>query len=133
MQNHNTGILDDCVLEEVASGGVVDLSGFEGVLFVAIFGTAAGTNKMVLEVGDASDGSDHVVVNDSKDTSVDSEITLNATATVGALQHHKPTKRYCNVVLTGAAEMVAIKYGSRKQPTVQDATKAVAASFVSSS
>lgn len=130
MQNHSTGLLDDCVFEEVDSGTVVDVAECEGVMFVAIFGTAAGTNTMTLETGDAANGSDHAEVDDSKD-STDAALTMNATATVGVLQHHKPTKRYCNCVLNGSASMVAIKYGHRKQPTVQDAAKAVAAGFVS--
>lgn len=131
MQNHSFGPLDDLGAEEVASGAVVDTAGCEGVLFIAVFDAAAGTNKMALEVGAESDGSDHAVVNDSKDRDVVAEVTMNANATVGLLQHHKPDQRYCNVVLTGAGTMVALKYGHRKIPTAQDIAKAVGASFVS--
>lgn len=131
MLNHDYGILADIKAQERADAEVVDLMGCEGVIFVAIFGVAAGTNKLVLESGDASDGSDHVPVNDSADRTLAAEVTLNATATVGILQCHKPTKRYVRVQLTGAASMVAIRYGHRKQATTQDAAMAVAQSFIS--
>lgn len=130
-QNHATGLLDDVKIQEIADAEVVDLMGCEGVLFVAVFAAPAGTDKIVLEMGDQSDGSDHVAVNDSRDTSSAAEVTGDGTASVLILECHKPIKRYGRIQLTNAAEMVAIKYGHRKQATTQDAAKAIAAQFVS--
>lgn len=131
MSSHGIGGLQDCKILPIASDAVVDTANFEGVMFVNDFVTPAGANKLTLRDGDASDGSDQADIDDSAGDPF-AEITGRTTERVLVLQCHKPKKRFLSVTASGGT-MVAILYGARNQPTIQDATLTYAESFVSPS
>ena len=121
---HGIGALQELKIIPVASDAEVDPSGFEGVLFVCVFDAAAGSNEMQGKQGPTGSLSD-----------LDGAITdMDATATVGCLQIHKPLQSAGDRVaceLTGAGSMVAILYGPRSQEVAQDAATTIAANYIS--
>ncbi len=99
---------------------VLDMSGFEGVLFVARFATDNTSTMKGLHVqaGASSDGSDAIDVTGS-------EVTCTSTAAaVVVLDVYKPTKRYVEAVLETSAStdqntITAVQYGARVLPVTQ--------------
>lgn len=121
--NHSYGLLHDVKIVPTASATTVDLAQVEGVAFIVVWSAAAGTNKIVLEVGDTSTQGDHVAAYDMKYPANAAELTMDATATVGVLQVHKPQHRYCSITITGTTSAVlAVFYGHRKSFPAQGAT-----------
>lgn len=111
------------------SGSVIDMAGFEGVIFEILFGTLTATQVTgaKVQVGNASDLSDAVdligvTVGPMADDD-DNQILVVEVARfpIGAY-------RYCRVVVTrGTANAVidgaiAIQYGARKLPESDDST-----------
>lgn len=103
----------------LTDGSVLDMSGYEGVLFVAniIASNTSTANGIHLQSGSSSGGGDDIDVTDSQITS---------SGTVVLLDVYKPTKRYLTGVLeqssgsTGSNSLTAIQYGARVLPTSQN-------------
>lgn len=109
---HGIGLLNGIKVIPVAAGDEVDTANFEGVIFLNEFNAAADTNTMTANHGDLANGSDQAAT-----TAV---LTMDATATLGALQVHKPTKRFISCTLNGVSgNMYAILYAGRTKPAVQ--------------
>lgn len=98
------------------NGSVLDMAGFEGVMFLASFGTANAGNYMKAQQGAVSNLSDAADLEDTKVTSGTSDECV-------ALDVYKPQKRYVRPVLVRGASSTtgiiwAIQYGSRVAPRV---------------
>ena len=97
---------------------VIDMQGFEGVLFVTRFGTAADGNFIKVQQGNESNLSDAA---DLKGTKVVSG--ADPSNEVCAVDIYKPTKRYVRLHATRGAsstlgDVYAIQYQARKMPPV---------------
>lgn len=111
----------------VQNGSVIDMQGFEGVQFIAAFGTLTGSAVTGIKVqqGTLSDGSDMADLAGSALAIADTG--SNKLLTTDLFQ---PLERYVRLVVTrGTANAVidgvsAIQYSPRVKPTVQDATVA---------
>lgn len=116
------------------NGAVVDMQDFDGVVFIAQFGTITdGTPALKAQGGAASDGSDAA---DLAGTSCAPALTDDNKAVV--LDIYRPTQRYLRPVIvrggaTGAVldSVIAIQYAPKKKPTTNDATVAVTEAWVS--
>lgn len=119
----------DQVLGYTAAGQVaktsdiIDLSGYEGVLFIAEFGTIieAGTIHVQVQQGDAADGNDAAAVSGTAaHTVTEANATLGKSAI--AVDVYKPLKRYARVVVTPATQnavicgVTAIRYKGKMGP-----------------
>lgn len=118
------------------NGAVVDMVGFEGVVFTGAFGTLTSTQVtgMKVQVGNAANLSDAV---DLVGASVGPLADADGNKLLVLEVHKFPVGyRYCRVVVTrGTANAVidsvtAEQYGAHKQPESDDATT-VSASLVS--
>lgn len=113
---------------------VIDMQGFEGVQFTALFGaiTATAVTGIKVQQGNMSDGSDAV---DLAGTAL--AIPDTCSNKVLVTEVYKPTKRYVRLVVTrGTANAVidgvlAQQFGSRVEPPVNDATVAASEYWVS--
>ncbi len=97
---------------------VIDMSGYDGVLFLTRFGTAAANNSVKAQQGDAANLSDAA---DLKGSSVVSGADPANEAVY--VDIFKPTKRYVRLYVSRGTsstlgEIWAIKYGLRKAPQV---------------
>ena len=97
---------------------VIDMQGFEGVLFVTRFGTANDGNFIKVQQGALPDLSDAV---DLKGTKVVSG--TDPSNEVCAIDIYKPTKRYLRLHATRGTsstlgDTYAIQYQARKAPPV---------------
>jgi hypothetical protein len=108
------------------NGSVIDMSGFEGVQFVALFGALTATQVTSLKVqqGDLSDGSDMADLAGSLHTALADTDGNKCLVT----DLFRPQKRYVRAVVTrGTANavidgVIAIQYSSRVEPTTNDTT-----------
>ena len=105
-------------------GATIDTSGFEGVLFIAKFGTAASNNTLQAQQGAASNLSDAA---DLEGTSV----TVGSSDELVYLDLYRPRERYVRIqaergTSTTLDWCVAIKYGARKQPVDNDTAGTIA-------
>lgn len=106
------------------NGSVIDMQDFEGVEFIAQFGTITdGTPSLKAQAGAASDGSDAA---DLAGTAVTEAATDDNKCAV--LDIYRPTQRYLRPVIvrggaTGAVvdSVLALLYGPRTKPTTNDA------------
>jgi hypothetical protein len=120
------------VMNAVAAGtsdqtsSIIDMQGYEGVMFLASFGTLTATQVTSMRaqqgaaaaMGDAADleGSTVGPLADDDDNQC---LVLDV---------YRPRERYVRVVIDRATAnavidgVVAIQYGPREKPTVQDAT-----------
>lgn len=121
---HGIGLVQGVKVIPIASGAVVDSQGFEGVVFVQSFDAASASNELQGQQGDAANGSDQANM-------AAALVDMDATATVGVLEVHKPYKRYVSCDVTGAGSMVAILYGARKVKIDQPAATTIATATVS--
>lgn len=107
------------------NGAVVDMQGYEGVLFIAGFGaiTAGAVTSLKAQQGDQSGGGDQA---DLAGTAV--TVPDTASNKLAFLDVFRPTKRYVRGVVSRATQnavldfLIAIPYGSRKKPPALDAT-----------
>jgi hypothetical protein len=107
------------------AGSAIDMSDFEGVVFIAQFGTITdGTPSLKAGGGAASNGSD---ASDLASTAVTEAATDDNKCAV--LDILRPTQRYItpSIVRGGATgavidSVIAIQYGARTKPTTNDAT-----------
>lgn len=108
-------------------GSTIDMADYEGVVFIAQFGTITdGTPTLKAGGGAASDGSDAA---DLAATGIKPAITDDNKCAL--LDLYRPTQRYITptVVRAGATgavldSVIAIQYGPKKMPTTNDATVA---------
>lgn len=131
MENLSKDIAIDRVQNAAAAGtttlttSAVDMQGFDGVIFVAAFGTITdGTPAIKARQGAQSNMSDGA---DLAGTSTALAITDDNKLAV--LDVCKPTERYvdCQVVRGGSTGavvdgVIAIRYHANKKPTVQGTT-----------
>lgn len=108
------------------NGSVIDMAGFEGVQFIALFGALTATQVTSLKVqqGDLADGSDMVDLEGSLHTAL-ADADGNKCLVTDVF---RPQKRYVRpVVIRGTANavidgVVALQYSARTEPVVKDAT-----------
>jgi hypothetical protein len=100
------------------NGTVIDMSGFEGVLFIANFGviTAGALTSIKVQQGTASDGSDMADLAGTGQTIADTDDEKVFFADV-----FRPTKRYVRLVVVRSTQnavvtAVAIQYHTRQAP-----------------
>ncbi len=132
MQNLSKDVKITRVLNAVAAGtsnqngSAVDMSGFDGVMFIASFGTLTATQVTSLKaqqgnLSNMSDAADLAGTNVGPLADGDSNKAL-------VLDVYRPTDRYVRpVVVRGTANavidsVIAIQYRGRKMPVVQDTT-----------
>jgi hypothetical protein len=94
------------------NGTALDMSGFEGVIFVAHFGSTATDISMKAQGGATSSPATDLL---------GTSLALDATAKTAILSVEKPLDRYIRVVLTRTTttivgSVIAIQYGSRTLP-----------------
>jgi hypothetical protein len=107
------------------NSSVIDMSDYDGVVFIGQFGTITdGTPALKAQGGAASDGSDAA---DLAGTACTPALTDDNKAVV--LDIYRPTQRYIRAAIvrggaTGAVidSVVAIRYAARTKPTTNDAT-----------
>ena len=108
------------------NGSVIDMSGFEGVQFIALFGALTATQVTSLKVqqGDASDGSDMADLAGSLHTALGDTDGNKCLVT----DLFRPQKRYVRaVVKRGTANavidgVIALQYSPRVEPATNDTT-----------
>src|SRR5512137_837557 len=108
------------------SGSVVDMQGFEGVQFVALFGALTATQVTSLKVqqGTLADGSDMPDLAGSLHTALADADGNKCLVT----DVYRPQKRYVRAVVTrGTANavidgVIALQYSARVQPITNDST-----------
>lgn len=108
-----------------ANGTTIDTAGAEGVIFITIFGTSAADNGVKVQQDTASG------MGSAADLA-GSQVLLDATETVAAVQVHRPRERYVRpVAVRGTSTTVpggiAILYGLKSRPYDNDSQTDVAA------
>lgn len=121
--------------DDTQDGTVLDMSGWDGVVFIALFGTLTATAVTDIRAreGDESDLSDAADL-------VGTKVSLTATThdnLAGILDVYRPLKRYIRVRVTRATAnavidgIIAIQYRGKKAPVTQGSTIAVTELHVS--
>ena len=108
------------------NGSVIDMSGFEGVQFIALFGALTATQVTSLKVqqGDLADGSDMADLEGSAHTAL-ADVDGNKCLVTDLF---RPEKRFVRAVVTrGTANavidgVIALQYRARVQPVANDST-----------
>jgi hypothetical protein len=108
------------------NGSVIDMSGFEGVQFIALFGALTPNQVTSLKVqqGSLADGSDMADLAGSAHTAL-ADTDGNKCLVTDVF---RPQKRYVRAVVTrGTANavidgVIALQYSSRFKPTTNDTT-----------
>jgi hypothetical protein len=108
------------------SGSILDMSGFEGVMFVALLGALTATQVTALKAqqGQASGGGDMADLLGTKVGPMGDDDDNKGLV----LDVYKPRERYVRCVVERATAnavidgVIAIQYGAGKRPTVHDAT-----------
>ena len=111
------------------NGGILDMQGYEGVVFLASLGTAAADNGLKVQQGAASNLSDAADL-------LGTQLLSDGTQTDLVTEIIKPLERYVRpVVIRGTSSTIeaiwAIQYGNRKG-AVNNATTAQAVEIHSS-
>jgi hypothetical protein len=117
------------------NGSVIDMSGFEGVQFVALFGALTATQVTSLKVqqGNLADGSDMADLEGSLHTAL-ADTDGNKCLVTDVF---RPQKRYVRAVVTrGTANavidgVIALQYSARVQPVTNDTTVKAAKLLIS--
>lgn len=120
-------LIDTAAGQAATAGSILDMAGYEGVLFIAKLGDVTDTSVVTLQA-------QH---NDANSTSGMATLAGSATFTAGAtsaddnllvLEVYRPTKRYIRPLLTSATAnavkngIIAVRYGPRCKPVTQGAT-----------
>ena len=108
------------------NGSVIDMSGFEGVQFIALFGALTATQVTSLKVqeGNLADGSDMADLAGSPHTALGDADGNKCLVT----DVFRPQKRYVRSVVTrGTANavidgVIALQYSPRLKPVTNDST-----------
>lgn len=121
------------VLNAVAAGttdqtsSAVDMEGFEGCFFIALFGTLTATQVTSIKAQQSSDDGGSDAYSDLEGTSVGPLADADSNKAL-VLDVYRPQKRYLKCVVDrGTANAVidgvfAIKYGARKAPVSNGST-----------
>ncbi len=112
---------------DTQTGTHVDMQGFDGVVFIATFGTLTATavTKLHAEQGNASNDSDMADL-----AGTEMAIADTASNKVLVLDIYRPAERYVRPLITRATAnavingIYAIQYGPRAYPTAQDTSVA---------
>lgn len=114
---------------DVTDASIVDTAGYEGVMFIAVFGTSAVDNgiKSVKQDTDSALGAAQDLEG--------SKVLLDATSKVAVCDVYRPRERYLRPIAvrgtsTTLDSLIAILYGPIKQPVTQGTTT-TAEKFVS--
>lgn len=107
------------------TGTTLDMSGFEGVMFVFVAGTITdGAPAITAQGGSLANGSDAANL-----AGTSTALTAAQDNEAAILDLYRPTQRYITPVLvrggsTGGVvgAMIAIQYGAHFEPTTQDVT-----------
>lgn len=100
----------------------IDMTGYEGIIFVGSLATANAGNFMQAVHGDAPTPTDTVA---------GSKVVPATDGDVAILEIHRPLKKYVRVQLvragatTVSGDVYAIRYGARKDPQTNEVTNAV--------
>lgn len=116
------------------NGSVIDMSGFEGIMFTAAFGalTATAVTGIKVQQGALADGSDMADLAGSALAIADT-----GSNQLLATDVYRPQERYVRLVVTrGIANAVidgvtAVQYSPRVSPTTQDTTVAASEQLIS--
>lgn len=109
----------------VQNGTTLDMSGFEGVMFIASMGaiTAGAVTSLIASGGAASNGSDKVAITGASVTIAD-----DGDDKAYVLDIFRPLDRYITATVNRATQnavinsVMAIQYGAKERPIVHDAT-----------
>lgn len=124
------------VVEAAASAGtstlttdVLDMSGYEGVLFLAMLGDVTDTSVLTLTVkGNSANSTSSPTPVTQKASDAFTASATSADSKVIFVDVYKPTLRYMFAELTRATAnavvggIIAIQYGATSKPTTQDAS-----------
>ena len=121
------------------AGSVLDMEGYEGVMFIASFGTLTATQVTSLNAraGDASDGSDATTSAADLAGSKVGPLADGDSNKGLVLDVYRPQKRYIRpVIVRGTANAVidgvwAIQYSARLGPTTQPTSVAASKQLAS--
>ena len=110
--------------DDVQEGTVLDMSGFDGVVFIAALGTltASAVTDLRAQQGKLADGSDMADLKGTKVSLADDDDNKLA-----VLDVYRPQERYvqCNIVRATANAVIdgviALQYKGRKAPVTHDA------------
>lgn len=96
------------------TGSTIDMANYEGVLFIAKFGTAGTANTIHAEQGTASN------LNDAADLA-GTKVGVGSSDELVWLDLYRPSERYVRVIAERAASStldwgIAIQYGAAKPP-----------------
>lgn len=96
------------------TGSIIDTSGFEGVLFIACFGTAAADNYIKAQQDTAVGGGTMADL-------AGSAVGVGSSDEIVWLDLHRPLERYVRAIAVRTTSStlswgVAIPYGAKKQP-----------------
>jgi hypothetical protein len=99
---------------DITNATPLDMQGYQGVIFIARFGTAAANNTIQAQQGLVSDGSDAADIKDSK-------VAVGASDEIVVLQLESVGERYIRpVVKRGTSStlefLIAIRYGPLTKP-----------------
>jgi len=99
------------------TGTALDMSGYDGVLFIASFASAADGNTILIQQSNDSSGSPDDFSPLAGTSVVTGTSASNETVWVNV---YRPTKRYVKAVLargtSAAAACIALQYGAKSQP-----------------
>lgn len=138
-------LLKDCkitVVEAAAAAAqtelvtdVLDMSGYEGVIFIAMLGDVSDTSVLTLTVkGNSANSVSSPSPITQKATDAFTAGAATADSKVIAVDVYRPTLRYIFGSLTRTAAnavvggIIAIQYGAHNKPTTQD-TSVIASAF----
>lgn len=128
-------LADTAAGQAATNGDILDMAGYEGVLFIAKLGDVTATSVVTLQAQQNT-------LNQSGGMAT---LAGSATYTAGAsdadddllvLDVYRPRERYVRPVFTSATAnavkngVIAIRYGSRNKPMVQGATVLASATLI---
>lgn len=134
----NNELIDNVVIAEVlapvaaasstdSNSDILDMSGFEGVIFIVPITDSAATGVATLNVQENTANSDSGMTTvDSATMTCTTNDDINNTLLIVAI--HKPLERYIQGNVTSATaniafgNMIAIKYGAKKLPITDDSS-----------
>lgn len=134
----NNELIDNVVIAEVlapvaaasstdSNSDILDMSGFEGVIFIVPITDSAATGVATLNVQENTANSDSGMTTvDSATETCTANDDINNTLLIVAI--HKPLERYIQGNVTSATaniafgNMIAIKYGAKKLPITDDSS-----------
>jgi len=113
------------------NGTTLDMEGYDGVLFVVQIGTAAADNLLKAQGSSEADGGSPDAFSDLVGSSIGASVPLMV------LDVYRPKERYIRAVVTRGTSTtidcgLAIRYGARKMPCVNDVATVIASAALAS-